>query len=506
MKCHYEVLGVGRDVAADELKLAYRKLALQCHPDKNPDNAAEATEQFKLVQQAYEVLSDPQERAWYDKHREAILKGGLGDDYKDDSLDVYRYFTASCFSGYGDGEKGFYAVYREVFDKIAAEDQPFMDDPIAIPSFGDSHSLYEEVVQPFYGYWQSYCTAKSFAWLDEYDLRTAPNRRVVRLMEKENKRIRDQARKHRNEEVRQLVQFVRKRDKRVEAHRLKLEGVAAENARKAEAHRVQKILEKQKHLKEYKESEWCSMSKLEEDLKEIEANLNSQFGDGISCSNAQAENSDEEQESDSEEDELYCVACDKSFKSVKAFINHENSRKHQENVEFLKQAMTEEDEMFFGNGENKSDSGQESIDDGEPVQLPRPPTPKKKRKNKKRRKAFDPTDGDESPEEETAPQLPSEATREAEVVPQEAENDGAGHSTSAGKAIRKTKKGKEARPKEKAKHKEHHPVGDVQNELQCKTCSAQFPSRNKMFQHLQASGHAAYLENKSQSQKGRSKR
>lgn len=44
--------------------------------DKNPNNIDEATREFRLVQQAYDVLSDPQERAWYDKHREAILKGG----------------------------------------------------------------------------------------------------------------------------------------------------------------------------------------------------------------------------------------------------------------------------------------------------------------------------------------------------------------------------------------------------------------------------------------------
>lgn len=47
------------------LILAYRKLALKYHPDKNPDNIDAAKEQFLLVQQAYDVLSDPHERAWY---------------------------------------------------------------------------------------------------------------------------------------------------------------------------------------------------------------------------------------------------------------------------------------------------------------------------------------------------------------------------------------------------------------------------------------------------------
>ena len=46
--------------------------------DKNPDNREQATKEFLLVQQAYEVLVDPQERAWYDKHRESILRGGNG--------------------------------------------------------------------------------------------------------------------------------------------------------------------------------------------------------------------------------------------------------------------------------------------------------------------------------------------------------------------------------------------------------------------------------------------
>lgn len=80
MKCHYEVLGVTFEASDDELKKSYRKLALKWHPDKNLENADQAKKEFQLIQAAYEVLSDPQERAWYDKHRDAILLGGL--DYQ----------------------------------------------------------------------------------------------------------------------------------------------------------------------------------------------------------------------------------------------------------------------------------------------------------------------------------------------------------------------------------------------------------------------------------------
>ena len=76
MKCHYEVLGVPLNASDDDLKKSYRKLALKWHPDKNLDNLDEAKREFQFIQAAYEVLSDPQERAWYDKHRDAILLGG----------------------------------------------------------------------------------------------------------------------------------------------------------------------------------------------------------------------------------------------------------------------------------------------------------------------------------------------------------------------------------------------------------------------------------------------
>ena len=63
---YYEVLGVGRNADADEIKAAYRKAALQHHPDKNPGDAA-PEERFKEAAEAYSVLSDPDKRARYDR-------------------------------------------------------------------------------------------------------------------------------------------------------------------------------------------------------------------------------------------------------------------------------------------------------------------------------------------------------------------------------------------------------------------------------------------------------
>lgn len=361
MKCYYEVLGVPRDVDTEDLKKAYRKLALQWHPDKNLSNLEEAKEQFQLIQQAYEVLSDTQERAWYDRHRDAILKGGIGDNYEDESLNVYQYFTTSCFQGYGDGEHGFYTVYREVFNKISAEDSGFddnLDSDFEIPTFGKSDSSYEDVVHPFYSHWLSYSTKKSYAWLDQYDIRQAENRRILRLFEKENKKVRDRAKKERNEEVRALVAFVRKRDKRVQAHAQLLKQKAAENAKKAENNRRLKLEERKKEMTSYKESEWLKFSNIEKELKEIEANIAAQFNEKDTDTDV---SSDDELAGNEEHDEtdlnnLYCVACNKIFKTVKAFENHENSKKHRENVETLKLTMEKENELF-------SQSSDEDVED-----------------------------------------------------------------------------------------------------------------------------------------------
>jgi len=75
---YYEVLGVDRGASGDVLKKAYRKLALQYHPDRNPDDPA-AEEHFKQVSEAYAVLSDPQKRQAYDRFgHQGVGMGGPG--------------------------------------------------------------------------------------------------------------------------------------------------------------------------------------------------------------------------------------------------------------------------------------------------------------------------------------------------------------------------------------------------------------------------------------------
>jgi DnaJ family protein A protein 5 len=260
----YDVLAVERTATPDALKIAYRKQAMKWHPDKiqqsgaNPEAYQEATVRFQLISRAYEVLSDPVERAWYDSHRSAILSSASSSSNAapgEFEFNVWPYFSPTAFSGFGETGKGFYAVYGEVFKKVHLQEQMFArvygtGSVREAPDLGGPGTPYANVTA-FYNYWQGFTTEKDFGWCDEYDVMQAPNRKVRRLMEEENKKIRKRERREYSDSVRQLAAFVKKRDKRVREKQLELQRIQKEKAEMRKQRQLQLEKEKQEQVK------WC---------------------------------------------------------------------------------------------------------------------------------------------------------------------------------------------------------------------------------------------------------
>lgn len=291
------------------------------HPDRNYGNVDEATRLFAEIQSAYEVLADPQERAWYDSHSDAFLgTNGSTDDQHSYNVrittaeDVLKLFSKfSPRMDFSDAPTGFFGGLREQFEQLALEErlacQWESQDPIEYPSFGSGRDDFENVVRPFYAAWTGFSTQKSFAWKDVHRYSEAPDRRVRRMMEKENKRLREEGIREFNDAVRSLVAFVKKRDPRYkinaqsEAQRQDTlrQSVAAQAARSRAINQAK--------LREHILPEW-----------------------------AQSEQpvTDDDQESEESEIESFeCVACHKSFKSQKQYEAHERSKKHLKAVKQL---------------------------------------------------------------------------------------------------------------------------------------------------------------------------
>ncbi|NMF95959.1 molecular chaperone DnaJ [Aromatoleum toluolicum] len=110
---YYDVLGVNRDASDDEIKKAYRKLAMKHHPDRNPDSK-DAEDKFKEAKEAYEILSDAQKRGAYDRYGHAGVDpsagGGPGGQGFDGFADAFSDIFGDIFGG--GGGRGRSNVYR----------------------------------------------------------------------------------------------------------------------------------------------------------------------------------------------------------------------------------------------------------------------------------------------------------------------------------------------------------------------------------------------------------
>jgi molecular chaperone DnaJ len=109
---YYEILGVRKGAAPEELKKAYRELALKSHPDRVPaEKKKEAEDRFKEISEAYAVLSDPQKRALYDQY------GHAGVDQKFRQEDIFRGTDfRSVFEGFGDFDGG--GIFETIFGDL----------------------------------------------------------------------------------------------------------------------------------------------------------------------------------------------------------------------------------------------------------------------------------------------------------------------------------------------------------------------------------------------------
>lgn len=332
---YYELLGVQRQATQDEIKKAYRRKALELHPDRNFGNEETATKVFAEVQAAHEVLSDIQERAWYDSHESAILRGDddpAGEDgvpsYQnvrvtsaDDLARMLRKFSSNV--EFSDGPSGFYGYLRETFEGLAKEEEIAADwdgiEASEYPTFGHKDDEYSDVVRHFYSAWSSFSTVKTFSWMDKYRLSEAPDRWSRRRMEQENKKFRQDGVREFNDAVRSLVAFVRKRDPRF-------------------VHSTQTEEERQKTLRD------ATAAQAARARAANEAKLNQEVPEWTKLRDP------EELEDSSEEDieiQIFeCVACNKEFKSERQWEAHEKSKKHQKSVYALQKKMRKENAHF----------------------------------------------------------------------------------------------------------------------------------------------------------------
>lgn len=372
------------------------------------------------------------------------------------SLDVFPYFTTACFKGFNDDAEGFYTVYRDVFEKLATEDIEYMDDPEeyeTIPNFGKSSSNTEFMLK-FYNYWESYCTKKSFVWLYTHNINEIRDRRILKLVDKEHKKIQQKARKERNEEIRNLVMFVKKRDRRFVEYKKLLEEKAQLNRLKSQQNNLEQIKKRNQDIAEQQKNSKGSVEQ-QEQMKQLEEKYLNQYDDDSESSEDETSQIDEDLENcdvnDEEyDDDLYCVACNKFFMNEATKVNHDSSKKHKFNLELLQAEMSNEESNFqkqnvevVDENEEKDEEDDEVLGEEEEEEVEVVKKSKGKKSKKKNKKAFNYDDVTDEEEEVAAESIetPDEEVILEEEVKKESSDEELWNSNKKGKKI-KTKKPK----------------------------------------------------------------
>lgn len=351
-----------------------------------------------------------------------------------------------------------------------------------IPKFGDSTSDYETVVGPFYGYWQSYSTKKTYSWLCQHNINEIRDRRILREIEKETKKLAQKARKDRNEEVRALVSFVRKRDKRVQQYKLVLEEKAEQNRIKQDQKRLEQIRKNRLEVEQMTNSTVFNVDGYEEMLRQMEKTYGSsdeddnedEDSDVVDVVNGAEDLHLNNGETAEEEyvDHLYCVACNKSFKNESSFKNHETSKKHLSNIERLKKEMLEE-------------SLDDNIDSDDSEDVERVETVKKSKKSKKKNRVIVQLEPENEEIENVVNDEQDEKTEE-KIEPVE--------------KPRKSAKAKRLKKNEQSSNATQTIAPSAESKVEvddtahtCVTCKSNFESKNKLFAHLKKTSHGVYI-------------
>lgn len=385
---YYKLVQAPRNATAAELKKAYRKMALRLHPDRNLGQEEEATVLFAKVQAAYDVLADPQERAYYDQYGPRGRAGASQQQQQQEEEFVPRFMSADelkeyiadldMFKGTGNGgEPKFYKVAGDIFKRLAREEiesQPKFD-PMYEPlptRFGTSKTDYLDELEDFYKTWLAFSSVKSFSWVDKYDTKYAEDRRTRRAMDAANNKVREAARRQFNAAVKAFVTFIRKNDPRYRRYAGVSATSEAVGSAKSKSAKQQSQEERKRNAAArgaYEEQEWEKMSKEDFDeffseSEEEEEETGEPVDESANPPTTGVETSESEEEG--VEEVFECVVCDKTFKTQKQLVAHERSKKHLRAVDQLKEEMRKEGiELGFDEGKGEKVEKEEEKDDSD---------------------------------------------------------------------------------------------------------------------------------------------